>query len=71
MLRKKAQREADYDPRERPWFRDAFEPSATPITPPYVFKVAALTGYTVRVPFASEQRGRLIERRLAADAVIQ
>jgi len=49
------QRAADYDPRERPWYQGAFQPGASPITDPYVFKVAALTGYTIRAPF---MRGR-------------
>lgn len=51
------QRAADYDPRERPWYRGAFEPGASAITDPYVFKVAALIGYTVRAPFTQERRG--------------
>jgi adenylate cyclase len=48
---------ADYDPRERPWYRDAFQPGAGPITEPYVFKVANLIGYTVRAPFPQGRRG--------------
>jgi len=39
-------RPADYDPRTRPWYRDAFEAGAGNVTDPYVFKVAALAGYT-------------------------
>ena len=50
-------RPADYDPRTRPWYRDAFEAGAGNVTDPYVFKVAALAGYTVRVPFAVGRRG--------------
>ena len=50
-------RPADYDPRIRPWYRDAFEAGAGNVTDPYVFKVAALAGYTVRVPFAVGRRG--------------
>jgi adenylate cyclase len=50
-------RAADYDPRERPWYRDAFRPGASPITEPYVFKIANLIGYTVRAPFPQGRRG--------------
>ncbi|MXQ12634.1 adenylate/guanylate cyclase domain-containing protein [Microvirga makkahensis] len=50
-------RTADYDPRERPWYRDAFLPGAGPITEPYVFKLANLIGYTVRAPFPQGRRG--------------
>ncbi|MEZ0168177.1 adenylate/guanylate cyclase domain-containing protein [Microvirga sp. TS319] len=50
-------RAADYDPRERPWYRDAFRPGAGPITEPYVFKIANLIGYTVRAPFPQGRRG--------------
>ncbi len=51
------QRAADYDPRERPWYRGAFQPGASAITDPYVFKVAALIGYTVRAPFTQGRGG--------------
>ena len=49
-------RDADYDPRERPWYRGGFEPSASPITDPYRFTVG-LAGYTVRAPFTEGRRG--------------
>jgi adenylate cyclase len=61
------QREADYDPRERPWYRDAFLPGAGAITDPYVFKAANLIGYTVRVPFAQGRRGIAAGDILLAD----
>ena len=38
---------AGYDPRERPWYKDAFEPSARAITDPYV-SANGQTGYTIR-----------------------
>jgi adenylate cyclase len=63
-----SQREADYDPRDRPWYRGAFEPGAAAITDPYVFKGVALTGYTVRVPFTRERRGIVAGDILLADA---
>jgi adenylate cyclase len=62
-----AQREADYDPRERPWYRGAFDPKAGSITDPYLFKVAALTGYTVRAPFTQGRRGIVAGDILLAD----
>jgi adenylate cyclase len=58
---------ADYDPRERPWYRDAFQPSAGAITEPYVFKVANLIGYTVRAPFPGGRRGVAAGDILLAD----
>ncbi|QRM32131.1 adenylate/guanylate cyclase domain-containing protein [Microvirga sp. VF16] len=61
------QREADYDPRERPWYRDAFQPGAEAITDPYVFRAANLIGYTVRVPFAQGRRGIAAGDILLAD----
>ena len=39
---------ADYDPRVRPWYRDAFEESAGIVTEPYVFGTGQV-GYTARV----------------------
>ncbi len=51
------QREADYDPRGRPWYQDAFNPGAGSITEPYVFGSGALIGYTVRVPFTQGRGG--------------
>jgi len=50
-------RAADYDPRKRPWYRDAFQPGAGPITEPYVFELTHLIGYTVRAPFLQGRRG--------------
>lgn len=50
-------RTAEYDPRERPWYKDAFKPGASAITEPYVFKVGNLIGYTVRAPFPEGRRG--------------
>lgn len=39
---------ADYDPRERPWYRDARDPGAGILTDPYIFHATGLPGYTVR-----------------------
>jgi adenylate cyclase len=60
-------READYDPRERPWYRDAFLPGAGAITDPYVFRAANLIGYTVRVLFAQGRGGIAAGDILLAD----
>lgn len=62
-----AQREADYDPRTRPWYLGAFEPGAGAITDPYVFKVANLIGYTVRAPFTAPRLGIVAGDILLAD----
>ncbi|WP_046867817.1 adenylate/guanylate cyclase domain-containing protein [Microvirga massiliensis] len=62
-----AQREADYDPRERPWYRGAFDPEAGSITEPYLFKLAGLTGYTVRAPFTQGRQGIVAGDILLAD----
>jgi adenylate cyclase len=61
-----AQREADYDPRNRPWYLGAFEPGAGAITDPYLFSVN-LTGYTVRAPFTALRRGIVAGDILLAD----
>ncbi|HKG85933.1 MAG TPA: cache domain-containing protein, partial [Beijerinckiaceae bacterium] len=52
----RAEGPADYDPRERPWYRDAFEESAGVVTEPYVFG-SGQVGYTARVPFEATRRG--------------
>jgi adenylate cyclase len=62
-----SQRDADYDPRERPWYRGAFEPGAGTVTDPYRFKVVALIGYTVRAPFPQGRRGVVAGDILLAD----
>jgi len=47
----------DFDPRERPWFKDAYEPNAGLLTEPYVFFATGEAGYTVRVPVGGDRRG--------------
>jgi class 3 adenylate cyclase len=47
----------DFDPRERPWFKDAYEPNAGLLTEPYVFFATGEAGYTVRVPIGGDRRG--------------
>jgi len=62
------QREADYDPRVRPWYQDAFQPEAGAITEPYVFEIANLIGYTVRAPFTQGRGGVVAGDILLTDA---
>ena len=40
----------DYDPRERPWYRDASHPDAGILTDPYIFFASGEPGYTLRIP---------------------
>ena len=58
---------ASYDPRERPWYRDEFEPGAPRITAPYVFGVG-LIGYTVRTPLTTGRRGIVAGDLLLTDS---
>jgi adenylate cyclase len=46
---------ADYDPRNRPWFKDAHEPNASLLTEPYVFFATGEAGYTVRLPIGGRR----------------
>ncbi len=61
------QSEADYDPRNRPWYLGGFEPDASAVTEPYLFKGFNLTGYTVRTPFTAGRRGIVAGDILLAD----
>ena len=47
----------DYDPRNRPWFKDAYEPQAGLLTEPYIFFATGEAGYTLRVPIIEGLRG--------------
>jgi adenylate cyclase len=62
-----SQGEADYDPRNRPWYRGGFEADASAVTEPYLFKGFNLTGYTVRAPFTAGRRGIVAGDILLAD----
>jgi len=42
----------DYDPRERPWYKDADRRDGTSLTGPYVFFATGKQGYTVQLPLA-------------------
>ena len=57
----------DYDPRERPWYRDASRRDGTWLTGPYVFFATGKQGYTVQL--ALEQgRGGVVAGDLLLDA---
>jgi adenylate cyclase len=47
----------DYDPRERPWYKDAVARDGTLLTGPYVFYATAKQGYTVRLPLDQGKAG--------------
>jgi adenylate cyclase len=48
---------ADYDPRKRPWYVDAYEPDASVLTEPYIFFASGQPGYTVRTPIKKVRHG--------------
>ena len=57
----------DYDPRERPWYKDASRRDGTWLTGPYVFFATGKQGYTVQL--ALEQgRGGVVAGDLLLDA---
>jgi adenylate cyclase len=48
---------ANYDPRRRPWYVDAFKDEETLVTGPYIFFATGRHGYTLRVPLKEGRRG--------------
>lgn len=48
---------ADYDPRDRPWYKDAHDPNASLLTEPYVFFATGEAGYTLRMPIGEGRHG--------------
>ncbi|HMM90864.1 adenylate/guanylate cyclase domain-containing protein [Bradyrhizobium sp.] len=48
---------ANYDPRQRPWYGEAFKGEGTLLTGPYVFFATGLPGYTLRKPLKEGRRG--------------
>lgn len=48
---------ANYDPRRRPWYRDAFRDDGNLLTGPYVFFATGQPGYTLRLPLKEGRRG--------------
>jgi len=47
----------DYDPRNRPWYKGAYEPNASLMTDPYIFFATGEAGYTLRMPISEGRRG--------------
>jgi adenylate cyclase len=47
----------DYDPRERPWYKGAFDPNAGLLTDPYIFFSTGELGYTLRMAIPGGRRG--------------
>src|SRR5262249_9741330 len=54
-----------YDPRNRPWYREAHAQDAPSISELYVFAALQTPGYTVRVPLAGK-----VDGVLAADILL-
>lgn len=48
---------ANYDPRRRPWYIDAFKDETTLLTGPYTFFATGEPGYTLRIPLNQGRRG--------------
>ncbi|MCP3405888.1 adenylate/guanylate cyclase domain-containing protein [Bradyrhizobium sp. CCGB01] len=48
---------AGYDPRQRPWYVEAFKNDKTLLTGPYVFYATGEPGYTLRSPLREGRRG--------------
>ncbi|WP_342730158.1 adenylate/guanylate cyclase domain-containing protein [Bradyrhizobium sp. B117] len=46
-----------YDPRQRPWYVEAFRTDKTLLTGPYVFYATGEPGYTLRTPLKEGRRG--------------
>jgi adenylate cyclase len=60
----------DYDPRERPWYKDAIRRDGTLLTGPYVFFATAKQGYTVRLAL-DQGRAGVVAGDLLLDATEQ
>lgn len=48
---------AGYDPRQRPWYVEAFRNDKTLLTGPYIFYATGEPGYTLRIPLKEGRRG--------------
>jgi adenylate cyclase len=48
---------AEYDPRTRPWYIDAYDPESNVLTEPYIFFASGQPGYTLRVPIKKTRHG--------------
>jgi adenylate cyclase len=56
----------DYDPRERPWYKDADRRDGSRLTGPYVFFATGKQGYTVQLPL-DQGKGGVIAGDLLLD----
>jgi adenylate cyclase len=59
---------ADYDPRDRPWYLDAYDVEAGVLTDPYIFFASGEPGYTLRIPVKRGQLGVVAGDILLNDA---
>lgn len=59
---------ADYDPRKRPWYIDAYEPESSVLTAPYIFHASGQPGYTLRLPIKKARHGVVAGDILLSDA---
>ena len=59
---------ANYDPRERPWYKDAFDAGAGILTDPYIFFASGEPGYTLRTPIKKGRSGVVAGDILLSDA---
>ena len=57
----------DYDPRERPWYKDADRRDGSWLTGPYVFFATGKQGYTVQSPL-EQGKGGVVAGDLLLDA---
>ena len=58
----------DYDPRERPWYKDASRRDGTWLTGPYVFFATGTEGYTVQLALEQGGGGGVVAGDLLLDA---
>jgi len=59
---------ADYDPRNRPWYVNAYEPHASALTAPYIFFASGQPGYTLRLPIRKIRHGVVAADILLSEA---
>jgi len=58
----------DYDPRNRPWYVDAFDAHSGVLTEPYIFFATDEPGYTLRLPLRGGRKGVVAGDMLLGDA---
>lgn len=62
---------ADYDPRERPWYKNARDPGAGILTDPYIFHATGQPGYTVRSAIPRGRVGVVAGDVMLAEALLR